>query len=71
MRDGRLDLARASMAALRRYLGQERYYESIVKDETKVKNVRRFADDLPADLSREMKSWFKTRGFDPLLQFED
>ena len=70
IRDGRLDLARASISPLKRYLGQKRYYESIVKNETKVENVRRFVDDLPADLSREMKNWLKAKGYDPLLQID-
>lgn len=65
--NGQLDLARASMGPLKRYLGSERNYESVIEDSVGVKNVRRFVNDLPADLKVEMRDWLTEKGYDGLL----
>ena len=61
-----LDVAAASLEALKRHLQPQRSYQAVVADRVMKKNVESFFGDLPADLRRQLRAWLSERGFDGL-----
>jgi hypothetical protein len=64
---GKLDLVRASMQPLRRYLDEPANLLSMSDDESKVGHVKDFVQALPADLRRDMREWFADKSYQQFL----
>ena len=65
--NGRLDLVRASMHPIRRFLDDRTNFQTFTDNEKQVQNVRGFVDVLPADLRKEMRDWFAEKSYEKLL----
>jgi MoxR-like ATPase len=59
----KLDVVKASMAALQRYLQRQANYSETVADAARKTNVVAFLADLPAELRRTIKGWLDERGY--------
>jgi hypothetical protein len=61
-----LDLIMASVELLKRHLQRQKDYDAVVDAPEMRANVERFLSDLPPDMKRLVRNWFKERGFDRL-----
>jgi hypothetical protein len=64
---GKLDLVRASMQPLKRYLDVPSNLQTTSGDESKVRHVKDFVQALPADLRRDMREWFADKSYQQFL----
>jgi hypothetical protein len=64
---GHLDVAAASVEALKRHLQPQRVYEAVCHQVTHKGNVEAFFATLPADLRRQVHEWLEERGFHELV----
>lgn len=62
-----LDLVRASMNLLKRFLDEKANYQALASDEKQLQNVRKFMADLPADLGKEMRDWLAEKDYESLV----
>ena len=62
-----LDLVRASMNPIRRFLDEQANYQALTSEEKKLQNVRKFIADLPADLGKELRDWLAEKNYDSLV----
>ncbi len=64
---GKIDLVRASMQPLRRYLEEPANVKLLSEDEKKVRRVKEFVEALPADLRRDTRQWFAENSYEQFL----
>lgn len=64
--EAKLDLAAASLAALKRHLQPQRHYDRALKKSNQMRNIEEFLSDLPPDLQRQASAWLEQRGFSKL-----
>jgi hypothetical protein len=62
----KLDLVRATLYRIKRFLDVERNYEAVSKNEPRVNRIREFIEDLPADLRKEIREWFAEKNYEAL-----
>jgi hypothetical protein len=65
--DGKLDLVRASLHPVKRVLDEQFHPQKLGGDEQKVRNLRGFVEDLPADLGKAMRDWLAEKNFEALI----
>ncbi len=60
----KLDLVRATMYRIKRFLDAAPNYEAVSKNEPCVNRIREFIEDLPADLRKEIREWFAEKNYE-------
>lgn len=58
-----LDLVRASLYRIKRFLDGQSNYDAVCRNEPCVTRIREFISDLPADLRKEIRDWFAAKNY--------
>lgn len=61
--EGRLDVIRATIDLLKRFIQPQPVYDSVIGSSAQQTNIEKFIRDLPADLREEFAEWLVERGF--------